>query len=62
MLKASEEVKNYQKQNGIYGSIEIALYRANQISENEFEKLISCYSDDYQNILRASINENEKQV
>lgn len=62
MLKASEEVKNYQKQNGIYGSVEIALYNANQISENEFEKLISCYSDDYQNILRASINENEKQV
>lgn len=62
MLKASQIIRDYQKENGIYGSLEVALYRSNKINKQQFNKLISIYNTEYQEKLIETLEEDEKQV
>lgn len=54
LLDCSILVKEFEKNHGLYGCIELDLLKENIISKDEFKELIQHYSEDYRNrILRS---------
>lgn len=55
LLECSIDVKEFEKDNGLLGCIELELLKAGKISEKEFEESISHYANDYKTRIKSSL-------
>lgn len=55
LLECSIDVKEFEKENGLLGCKELALYKLGKITEQEFKEAISHYAKDYKTRIENSL-------
>ena len=55
LLECSILIKEYEKENGLYGAVELDLYKLGKITKEEFEGAISIYAKDYRERLNKML-------
>lgn len=55
LLECSNFVKKFEAKNGLFGCVELELYRSGKINKEQFEKSISHYAKDYKERIMNSL-------
>ena len=48
-------IKEYEKENGLYGAVELDLYKSGKITKEEFKGAITIYAKDYRERLNKML-------
>ncbi len=55
LLECSNIIKKFEDKNGLFGCVELELYKSGKITKSEFEKSISHYAKDYKERILKSL-------
>ena len=55
LLECSILIKEYEKENGLYGAVELDLYKSGKITKEEFKGAITIYAKDYRERLNKML-------
>ena len=55
LLECSVLIKEYEKENGLYGAVEFDLYKSGKITKEEFKGAITIYAKDYRERLNKML-------